>query len=63
MTQHREGYRQPGNRDERLPSASICPSREGKGMAGTSRVNREVYARFCGRLVVKFHWPTRQTVR
>jgi hypothetical protein len=30
-------------------------------MAGTSRVNREVYARFCGRLVVKFHLPTRQT--
>jgi hypothetical protein len=30
-------------------------------MAGTSRVNREVYARFCGRLVVKFHRPTRQT--
>ena len=29
-------------------------------MAGTSRVNREVYARFCGRLVVKFHRPTRQ---
>jgi hypothetical protein len=28
-------------------------------MAGTSRVNREVYARFCGRLVVKFHRPTR----
>jgi hypothetical protein len=29
-------------------------------MAGTSRVNREIYARFCGRLVVKFHRPTRQ---
>jgi hypothetical protein len=31
-------------------------------MAGTSRVNREVYARFCGRLVVKFHRPTRQVM-
>ncbi len=29
-------------------------------MAGTSRVNGNVYARFCGRLVVKFHRPTRQ---
>jgi len=29
-------------------------------MAGTSRVNREVYARFCGRLEVKFLRPTRQ---
>ena len=29
-------------------------------MAGTSRVNREGYARFCGRLEVKFFWPTRQ---
>jgi hypothetical protein len=28
-------------------------------MAGTSRVNREIYARFCGRLVVKFLRPTR----
>ncbi len=28
-------------------------------MAGTSRVNGNVYARFCGRLVVKFHRPTR----
>jgi DNA invertase Pin-like site-specific DNA recombinase len=30
-------------------------------MAGTSRINREVYVRFCGRLVVKFHRPTRHT--
>jgi S1-C subfamily serine protease len=29
-------------------------------MAGTSRVNREVYARFCGRLEVQFLRPTRQ---
>ena len=29
-------------------------------MAGTSRVNREVYARFCGRLEVKFLRPTRR---
>jgi hypothetical protein len=27
-------------------------------MAGTSRVNREVYARFCGRLEVKSLRPT-----
>lgn len=30
-------------------------------MAGTSGVNREVYAPFCGRLVVKFHRPTRHS--
>ena len=30
-------------------------------MAGTSRVNREVYARFCGRLEVKSLRPTRQS--
>jgi transposase-like protein len=30
-------------------------------MAGTSRVNREVYARFCGRLEVKFLRPTRRS--
>ena len=29
-------------------------------MAGTSRVNREIYARFCGGLVVKFLRPTRR---
>ncbi len=29
-------------------------------MDGTSRVNREVYARFCERLGVKFPWPTRR---
>ena len=29
-------------------------------MAGTSRVNREVYARFCGRLEVKSLRPTRR---
>jgi putative transposase len=29
-------------------------------MAGTSRVNREIYARFCGRLEVKFLRPTRR---
>src|SRR4051794_31824301 len=33
-------------------------SQEGRAMA--SRVNREVYARFCGRLEVKFLRPTRQ---
>ena len=30
-------------------------------MAGMSRVNREVYARFCGRLEVKSLRPTRQS--
>ena len=29
-------------------------------MDGTSRVNREVYARFCERLGVKFPGPTRR---
>ena len=29
-------------------------------MAGTSRVSGDAYARFCGRLVVKFLRPTRQ---
>src|SRR3954453_19406480 len=33
-------------------------SQEGRAMA--SRVNREVYARFCGRLEVKFLRPTRR---
>jgi hypothetical protein len=28
----------------------------------TSRVNREVYARFCERLAVRFRGPTRQNV-
>ena len=31
-------------------------------MAGTSRVSGDAYARFCGRLVVKFHRPTRPSV-
>src|SRR3954469_8700877 len=35
-------------------------SQDGRAMAGTSRVNREVYARFCGRLEVKFLRPTRR---
>src|SRR4051794_16699972 len=35
-------------------------SQEGRAMA--SRVNREVYARFCGRLEVKFLRPTRRTL-
>ena len=30
-------------------------------MTGTSRINREVYVRFCGRLVVKFLRPTRRS--
>src|ERR1035438_1950714 len=32
-------------------------------MGGTSRVNREVYARFCERLGVKFPRPTRRVGR
>src|SRR3954454_14184529 len=36
-------------------------SQDGRAMAGTSRVNREVYARFCGRLEVKFLRPTRRS--
>src|SRR3954449_3733696 len=35
-------------------------SQGGREMAGTSRVNREVYARFCGRLEVKSLRPTRR---
>src|SRR3954452_17516084 len=35
-------------------------SQGGRAMAGTSRVNREVYARFCERLEVKFLRPTRR---
>src|SRR4051794_30402413 len=38
-------------------------SQEGRAMAGTSRVNREVYARFCGRLEVKFLRPTRRRLQ
>ena len=34
MTQHREGYRQPGNRDERLPFASICHREKAKEWLG-----------------------------
>ncbi len=30
-------------------------------MAGTSRINREVYVRFCGRLEVEFLRPTRRS--
>src|SRR3954466_14515668 len=37
-------------------------SQGGRAMAGTSRVNREVYARFCGRLEGKFLPPTRRPV-
>ena len=59
MTQLKDGGRQPGNREERSLSASTVIARW-QGMAGTSRVNREVYARFCGRLEVKFLRPTRR---
>ena len=59
MTQLKEGGCQPRDWEEHLSSASTVIARW-QGMAGTSRVNREVYARFCGRLEVKFLRPTRQ---
>jgi hypothetical protein len=60
MTQLKEGGCQPRDREEHLSSASTVIARW-QGMAGTSRVNREVYARFCGRLEVKSLRPTRQS--
>ncbi len=60
MTQLRRRYRQLGNQDERSPLRVAFSSQDGKGMAVTSRVKRELYARFCGRLEVKFLRPTRQ---
>ena len=59
MTQLKDGGRQPGNREERSLSASTVIARW-QGNGGTSRVNREVYARFRGRLEVKFLRPTRR---
>lgn len=50
---------QPGNREEHLTSCVVLLPRGSEKMAETSRVNREVYARFCGRLEVKFLRPTR----
>jgi hypothetical protein len=32
----------------------------GKCMAATSRMNREIHVRICGRQEVKFLWPTRR---
>ena len=58
MTQLMEGGCQPRDREEHSSSASTVIARWQK-MAGTSRVNREVYARFCGRLEVKSLRPTR----
>jgi hypothetical protein len=55
MTQLKDGDRQPGNREE-PHSASACAARR-RRMAGTSRVNREVYARSCERLEVKILRP------
>jgi hypothetical protein len=37
-----------------------CGGGRQPSMDGTSRVNREVYARFCERLGVKFPGPTRR---
>jgi len=59
MTQLTDGGRQPRDREERSHSASAVAARRQR-MAGTSRVNREVYARFCGRLEVQFLRPTRR---
>ena len=63
MTQLRRRYRQLGDQDERSPSRVALSSQDGKGTAVTSRVKRELYARLCGRLEVKFLRPTRQLVR
>ena len=60
MTQLKEGGCQPRDRKEHTSSASTVIARW-QEMAGTSRVNREVYARFCGRLEVKSLRPTRQS--
>ena len=59
MTQLKEGGCQPRDRKEHSSSASTVIARW-QEMAGTSRVNREVYARFCGRLEVKSLRPTRR---
>ena len=60
MTQLKERGCQPRSREEHSLSASTVIARW-QAMAGTSRVNREVYARFCGRLEVKSLRPTRQS--
>jgi len=60
MTQLKEGGCQPRDREEHSSSTSTVIARW-QEMAGTSRVNREVYARFCGRLEVKSLRPTRQS--
>ena len=59
MTQLKERGCQPRSREEHSLSASTVIARW-QDMAGTSRVNREVYARFCGRLEVKSLRPTRR---
>ena len=60
MTQLKGSGRQPGiGRSAHI--LRRLSSRGDKGMVGTSRVNREVYARFCGRLEVKSLRPTRQS--
>src|SRR5262252_2343312 len=48
-------FGQPVRRDEPSFNGSRQPSR-----GGTSRINREVYVRFCERLGVKIPGPTRQ---
>src|SRR4051794_5850008 len=59
MTQLEGSGRQPGiGRSAHI--LRRLSSRGDKGMVGTSRVNREVYARFCGRLEVKSLRPTRR---
>jgi hypothetical protein len=32
-------------------------------MAATSRMNRKIHVRICGRLEMKFLWPTRRIVK
>ena len=46
------------NRQREEPTG--CGGGRQPSMDGTSRVNREVYARFCERLGVKFPGPTRR---
>src|SRR4051812_23646848 len=59
MTQLKGSGRQPGI-GRSVHILRRLSSRGDKGMVGTSRVNREVYARFCGRLEVKSLRPTRR---
>ena len=48
------------NRQREEPTG--CGGGRQLSMDGTSRVNREVYARFCERLGVQFPGPTRRRI-